>query len=292
MPQYFNIILALFNKVHNLLNHFVFDTYHQLSITLRLPIALCITLYIVLLGYSISHGWLNVSVNYIVKIGLKLAVVYTLAMNWDFFSAYVVDFIQQGSSQLGSILLASNQHFSTIDPQQGIEGALQTVLTHFTKVGYWLWHRGSWHSFSPYFEAIVIWGSGMALVCYAMFQLIVANIMLSILFVLAPLFVSFLIFSSTQTLFDRWVGHIVSYALLTLFVSVLLSLVLSIAQWSISDITENNLLTTLFVVSFIPIVLVCFISIALMKRVSNMAHDIGLNFSTILIKRFAYEKDH
>jgi len=213
-------------------------------------------------------------------------------MNWGFFSHNVIDFIQQGSSQLGAILLKSNKEFSSINPQQGIEGALQSVLTHFTKIGYWLWRRGSWHSISPYFEAIVIWGAGMVLVIYVMLQLITANIMLSILFVMAPLFIGFMIFQPTQRLFDRWAGHVISYALLILFVSVLLSLILSITQWAISDITEYNLLNILSIVTFVPIVLVCFISIALIKRVTRMAHDIGLNFSTTYIKRVFHEAIH
>ena len=138
MPKYFNIVLGLFDQIHHFLNQFVFEGYHHLAIALRIPLALCITLYIICLGYSVSQGWLNLSVTYIVKVGLKLSVIYTLAMNWDFFSHNVIDFIQQGASQLGSILLQSNKSFSSINPQQGVEGALQSVLTHFTKIGYWL----------------------------------------------------------------------------------------------------------------------------------------------------------
>ncbi len=290
MPQYFNIILGLFNQVHHLLDQFVFSSYHQLTLVLRMPLALCITIYVVLLGYSVSQGWVDLSINHVVKISLKLSIIFSLAMNWDFFSHYIVDFIQQGSGQLGSVLLKSSLGFSKIDPQNGIEGALQSILNHFTKIGYWLWRRGSWHSLSPYFEAIVIWGSSLALILYATFQLIISNIMLSILFVLAPLFFIFLVFDATKNLFNRWFGHIISYALLMIFVSALLSLVLNITQWSISDITEYNLLNTLFIVSFIPIVVVCFINIFLIKYVANMAHNIGLSFSISFLRKFFYEK--
>lgn len=292
MPSYFNVILGLFDGIHHFLNQYVFDGYHQMVLALRAPIALCIAIYVICLGYSVSQGWLNLSVSYIVKLVLKLSIIYTLAMNWDFFSHNVIDFVQQGSSQLGSMLLKSNKGFASIHPDQGIEGALQSVLIHFTKIGYWLWRRGAWHSISPYFEAIVIWASGLALVIYATLQLITANIMLAILFVLAPLFVGFMIFHPTQHLFDRWAGHVISYALLTLFVSVLLSLVLGIAQWAISGIHENNLISTLSIASFVPIVLVCFVSIALIKRVSVMARDIGLSFSTMSIKRVFHEAIH
>ena len=289
MPRYFNIVLGLFDQIHHYLNQYVFEGYHHVALALRAPIALCITLYIVLLGYSVSQGWVAISVKHIIKLTVKLSVVYTLAMNWNFFSHYIVNFIQQGSSELGATLFQSNQHFSSVNTQQGIEGVLQSVLTHFTKIGYWLWRRGAWHSVGPYFEAIIVWTSGLSLVLYAVLQLLIANIMLSILFVLAPLFVSFMVFESTQLLFDRWAGHVISYALLTVFVSVLLSLALSIAQWSISDINEHNLLTTLNIASFVPIVLVCFISVAMIRRVSSIAHDIGLNFSTSSIKRVLYE---
>lgn len=289
MPQYFNIVLKLFDQIHGLLNHFVYDSYHQLANTLKTPLALCISLYVVVLGYSITQGWVQLSLKQLILLALKLSVIYSLAMSWDFFSHYIVDFIQQGSSQLASALLTSNKSFSSLDANQGIEGALQIVLTHFTKIGYWLWRQGSWHSFSPYFEAIIIWAVGLSLIIYALIQLIIANIMLSILFLLAPLFFSFLIFSSTSALFDRWAGHVIAYGLLIIFVSLLLSLVVSIVQWSIADITENNLLTTLFISTFVPVSIVCLVSIALIKRVSDMAHDIGLSFSLSTLKRLVYE---
>jgi len=279
MPHYFNILIGLFSEIHKILDHYVFHAYHQLADVLRYPIALSVTLYIVLLGYSISQGWVSLSISHIVKVTLKIAIIYTFAMNWDFFSRTVVDFIQGGSNQLGGLLLQGNQH--GLDTQAGVEGALQSVLKHFTKIGYWCWRRATWHSFGPYFEAIVIWGSGIALVIYSAIQLLVSDIMLSILLSLAPLFVAFTVFKKTQYLFDRWVGYLISYALLILFVSVLLCFVLSICEWATSGMTDKNIMSTMFITSFAPIVLVCFISMALIRRVAKMAYDIGMGVSSM-----------
>jgi type IV secretion system protein VirB6 len=279
MPHYFNIILGLFDQVHKMLDHYVFQGYHQLAVVLRYPLALCITLYIVLLGYSMSHGWISVSINHMVKVAIKLGVIYTFAMNWDFFSHTAVDFIQGGSNQLGGLILQANQ--KGLDISTGVEGALQTVLIHFTKIGYWCWRRGTWHSVSPYFEAMMIWGAGIALVIYSTIQLLIADIMIAILLSMAPLFIAMTVFEQTRALFDRWLGYLVSFALLTLFVAVMLSFVVNISEWVTSGMNENNIMSSMFITSFVPIVLVCCISMALIKRVTTMAYEIGAGFSSM-----------
>ena len=280
LPIYINVVSGLFLEIHKLLDHYVNNGYHALMNALKYPLGIVITLYIVLLGYSISQGWVRLSMSQFVKSALKIAIIYTFAMNWDFFSANVIQFIQGGANQLGGVIFHASNPSVSYYGHGGIEAALQKILVQFTKIGFWFWKRGSWHSVTPYLEGIIIWGSGISLLLVAMFQLILANIMLALLFVSAPLFIGFAIFKPTQGLFDRWLGNVVSFSLLILFVSIVLGFVLSITNWAISGINKNNLMT-LNVVTFVPIVLVVFIGIGLVKRVASLAHEIGMATSTL-----------
>jgi len=280
IPIYINVISGIFSQIHHLLDQYVHQGYVALAEALKYPLGISVTLYIVLLGYSITQGWVKYSISEFVKTALKIGLIYTFAMNWDFFSTNVVGFIQEGSNQLGGIIFYANNHASIHNGNNGIESALQSILVQFTKLGLWFWKRGSLYSPGPYLEGTVVWASGIALLLIATFQLILANIMLAILFVAAPLFVGFALFEPTQGLFDRWLGNIVGFALLILFVSIVLGFVLSIAHWAISGINEKNLMQ-LSAVTFVPIVLVVFIGIGLIKRAASLAHEIGMGISTL-----------
>jgi len=275
-----NVVSGLFDQIHHLLDQYVNKGYQALVDALKYPLGISVTLYIVLLGYSVTQGWVPLSINQFVKSALKIGIIYVFAMNWEFFSSNVVQFIQGGAEQLGGIIFYANDHAAIHSGSGGIESALQSILTQFIKVGLWFWKRGGLYSITPYFEGIIVWASGMILLLVAIFQLILANIMLSILFVSAPLFISFALFKPTQGLFDRWLGNAVSYALLIFFVSVVLGFVLNITNWSISGINSKNLIN-LSIVSFVPIVLAVFIGIGLIKRVANLAHEIGMAISTL-----------
>lgn len=286
MPQYFNIIQLLFEQIHKLLDHFVYAGYQGLADFLRVPLALCITIYLVAMGYGIAQGWFQLSYRLLIKTALKLAVVYVFALNWSFFSENIIELIQNGSSQMAASLLKATGEFSSLDLSQGIEGALQAVLSKIVKLGYWLWRQGSWYELSPLMEAIAIWTAGIILVTYAIIQLVLANIMLSILFILTPLFFLFYLFNWTRNLFDRWLGYLLSYALLIVFVSLSLSLVLSIAQWCVMDINKNSLLSTISIATFVPVVVVSAVGTAILSRVTAMAYRIGLSVSTQFFRGF------
>lgn len=281
-PIYMNVVSGLFAQVHMLLDKYVNNGYTALAAALKYPLGIVVTLYIVLLGYSITQGWVKLSFSEFVKSALKIGLIYSFAMNWEFFSSNVVQLIQEGSNQLGGIIYYANTHtsggFQYSD--NGIEAALQSILVHFTKMGVWFWKQGGFRTFAPYIEAIVIWGLGVLLVLVAMFQLILANIVLSILFVSAPLFITFALFKPTQGIFDRWLGKIISYALLIFFVSVVLGFVLSMTNWAVSGIDAQHLLN-LRTVSFVPISIVVCIGIGLLKHVVTLSHDIGNAVSTV-----------
>jgi len=280
IPIYINVVSGLFAQIHHLLDQYVNKGYVALAEALKYPLGIAVTLYIVLLGYSITQGWVKLSISHFVKTAIKIGLIYTFAMNWDFFSANVVRFIQEGSNQLGGIIFYANNHSTFHYGNNGIESALQSILIQFTKIGLWFWKRGNWYSPTPYLEGLVVLASGVSLLLIAMFQLILANVMLALLFIAAPLFIGFTLFKPTQGLFDRWLGNIVGFALLILFVSIILGFVLSISNWAISGINEKTLIH-LSAASFVPIVLVVFIGIGLIKRVASLAHEIGMAISTL-----------
>jgi len=161
----------------------------------------------------------------------------------------------------------------------GIDGAMQSVFIEFTKIGEWVWNRGSWHNVGPRFTAVLIWGFGYAMILVAVFELVLAKIMMAVLLATAPLFVGFTLFKPTHGFFDRWLGACAGYALLTLFVSSMLALSLSIAQWAIAGTYLDKALNV-SLVGFIPVMVVGFIGVGVILKAAQLAQAIGGTVTT------------
>lgn len=279
IPTYMTIIEQLFTELDVLLNNYVFHSYSAMAAYLKAPLALAIVFYIALMGWSITQGLVKLSMGNLIKSSVKLALIYTAAMNWGWFSHYVVDLINTGSGQIGDILIGATPVPLPHLAGTGINGAMQSVLIEFTKIGAWVWGVGSWHNMGPYFTSILIWGFGYALILVAVFELVLAKIMLAVLFATAPLFIGFALFKPTHSFFDRWLGACVGFGLLMIFVSSMLALSLSIAQWSIAG-TYLDHASGMSLVGFVPIMIVGFIGVGIILKAAQLAQSIGGTVTT------------
>ena len=273
-PSYLTIIENLFSQLDVLLNAYIFHAYTALAHYLQYPLSLAMILYITLLGLAITQGFVQLSMAHLIKSALTLALVYTAAMHWGWFSYFVVNTITQGCGEMGDVLVNATPtplpHFAG----PGINGALQSVLIEFTEIGAWVWDKGTWHNFSPCVTALLIWGFGYAMLLVAVFELVLAKLMLAILFSTAPLFVAFTLFKPTHAFFDRWLGACVGFGFLMIFISSILALILSLAQWVIS-FTYATHAVGVTLVSFVPIMIVGFMGIGIMLKASHLAQSLG-----------------
>jgi type IV secretion system protein VirB6 len=281
--EYFNVVHYLFSNVHHLLDHYLYAGYHALSDYIKTPLRLLMVLYVVMLGYGITQGWVQWHYSVLIKTVVKLSIIYTLCINWDFFSRYVVDFLVSGSNEVALVFFKINQQGDIGAHAHSVEDGLQSILTQFVKIGYWLWRRASWHSMSPFVEAILIWFSGIALVLVAAIYFILADVMFAILLILSPLFFAFLIFPVTRSLFDKWLGYLISYAFLNILMALSVSFILNMASSVIQAINSHNLINTLLVTSFIPILMMSVFGIYVVRQVVYIARTIGAGFSSMSI---------
>ena len=168
---------------------------------------------------------------------------------------------------------------------EGINGALQSVLIEVLKIAQIIIDSGSWHNVLPLVEGFSIGAVGCLLIGFAVLEIIISKCMLSILFVLAPLFIAFTLFEATQTFFDRWLGACVGYAMLMIFICAGLGIVVALDQWAIADVYENNVLsnnmTGLTAIDTAVIILVTFVCFGILKRMSILAMSIGGSITSV-----------
>lgn len=274
-PLYTTVIQSFLSDVlQPILNAYVYNGYATLTSHLELPLGMAVMLSLCLMGISISQGWVQLSIDNFVKWATKVGFIYLFAMNWAVFSFYIVEGIQNAAGQIGDWLLEATPlsvpHFAG----SGINGALQSVLIEITNVGGWVWDSGNLHHGSPWLVAVLIYGFGYAMVLFAFFEIVLAKLMLAILFTLAPLFISFTLFQPTLPFFDRWLGMIASFAFLLILISATLALALNFAAWVFNPAYANHAVEV-HLTTFVPMVLVCFLGIGLIFKVSQLAHHLG-----------------
>lgn len=283
-PTYANVIEQFFKEALDPILHvFVYDGYTTFAEHLKAPLGTAVVLYIVLLGISISQGWIKLSMAEFVKSAIKIGLVYTFAMHWGEFSHFVVDGIQNSASQISSWYVSATPIHLPQFAGTGIEGAMQSILIEFTKLGAWIWGKGSWDAKGAYFTALMIWGFGYAVILIGLLEIVAAKIMLAILFTSAPLFISFTLFKPTQSFFDRWLGAITGFAFLLIFVSAAMALALSFAQWAIGGMFINQFINHtvhIELMSCVPTIVVGFVGVGMMYKVASMAQSIGGAVST------------
>jgi len=273
-PLYTTIVVELFSELDTLLNHYIYNGYHNVAHALKLPLSIAITLYIVLMGIAINQGWTKLTFPELTKSAVKIALVYLFAMHWDVFSEYAVKGVTQSAMALGNILVNSNPLHLPHFGGAGLIGGLQSIMIEITKISVWTWHLGSFTSPSPYFTASLIWLFGYASLMIGIVEIVAAKVMLAVLFTTAPLFIAFTLFKPTQGFFDRWIGAIVGFAFVMIFVSAMLGLTITITQWAIGTTYIQHALG-IKLIGFIPFMVVGIVGIVLIFKMAGMAQSIG-----------------
>lgn len=277
VPLYTDIVSKTLTEINVLLAHFTEQGFSAVSGYVKNTLNVVTTLYLAFFGYGLIMGKTHMKMDRVMGIVLRIAFVYVVVNSWGWVSEYCVNAVNDVVSGVGgAILHALPIHIPGVG---GLDGAMQTTLIEFTKVGSVLYNTGGWTNIGGWIDGWVIWGFGYLVVALGMFEIILARIMLAILFIFTPIMVVLTYFKPFQHIFDRWLGAIVGFALLQLFVSAALSLALALANgWVAMHATE----TALDIGNYgtLPILIIGFICMGIILKASQYAQNIGGNMSS------------
>lgn len=271
-PLYTTLISTTLAEINALLTNYVYNGYSALSDYLQLPLSIIAAIYIVLLGYAIVMGWVQVRMGNFVKAALKIGWIYTVVGHWAWVSEYIVGFINSAVGELGSALISASP--IQVSGADGVNGALQVVLTQFTQLGATLFNTGGVLNVGGWFGGVVVWAFGYGIVGIGFFEWVLAQVMLAILCIFTPLMVLFCFFKPLQPIFDRWLGALIGFALLQLFVTAALALALSLSYgWVSAHAGETALQIGNY--GMLPIVIVGILCIGLVLKAASLAQNLG-----------------
>ena len=104
--------------------NYVVNGYNALASHCASSMAVVIVAYIAWIGWKTVNGWQGFSAGNFVKEALKIAVIYSIATNWGFFTTYIYDVLTNTPNELAGILMQS-----TGSAYDSANTALQTVFT-------------------------------------------------------------------------------------------------------------------------------------------------------------------
>ncbi|EEZ95949.1 type IV secretion system protein [Legionella longbeachae] len=279
IPTYSTVVLKLTNQIDALTKSFIFNGYNTLSNYLAQPLALLCVIYIVLRGYGMVKGLIKTPIQEFTKGAIRMGIVYMFAMNWGVFSDYLVKLFINSASELGGVLMQATPFDVPVITGSGVNGGLQSVLIEVIRVGSWTWAKASFNHFGPIFTAIMIYLSGLAVVGLALFEFIIAKLMLSICLCTTPLFLCFTLFEKTRTFFDRWLGTMVGFSLVLILVSSVVGLCMHLIHWAIGGHYLNHA-ANITAVDWMPIFIVACLCVMAILEVTGIAKSIGGTCST------------
>lgn len=262
------LIIDLLNQTDQLVVGFVLNAYAALVSALAEPLTLAITLSIAILGISISQGWVKLSGGFLNKYVLGLGFVYVFATSWPVFDKYIYQGLTNGPPEIANALInALHVPFHGNSVNEALQYAFDDVL----KIDHKIWDLGGIEPriFAAFFFIVGIIVCGLALLEFMM-----AKICLGILLALAPFFIPMYIFKPTQRLFDGWMGYMVGFSLVPIFVTVSLIFVLSFLNNDMANILANGsvALNTTAIAGFF---LISVVSVGLLWEAGKMAKSIG-----------------
>lgn len=268
------IITSLLDQVDQITKTFTFNGYSALVNHFKNEIHLAIVVYIALLGWSVLNGWIEISVSHLVKHVLKIAIAFSLATHWDFFSLFVYNILTNAPNELSSVLSQSLSN-NILSGGTSVNEALQSVFDQGMKMGVATWSNGGINATSFYLYALLIWLSTLLIVGIALLEFVVAKFRLSLLLVLAPIFCLFLLWESTKGIFESWIRYALSFALVPTFVTASLMLLLALLKNALTTMQTAIAQGEYTLVHIAPFLLGAIVGIGLLLKAASMASGIG-----------------
>ncbi|MDP3559979.1 MAG: type IV secretion system protein [Legionellaceae bacterium] len=263
-------VVSLAGEIDRLTNHFVFDGYSALASLLKAPLGAMIVLYIILMGYSITRGLIQTPQQELFKFTIRAGLIYMCAMNWDFFSSHVRDLFVTGSESIATTLMqAVHKKASSGSINQGLQNVLNEILT----LGGNLFESGNFRKLTPYFAGIMVFFSGAVTVGLAFIEIVIAKLMLSVTLCTAPLFILFTLFEQTKSIFDRWLGVLVGFSLVLIFVSSVVGLCIHLLHWIASGMFTSS--EQLSVAIWVPLFIVACLCVMGITQAAAIGKSIG-----------------
>ncbi len=203
----FNLFSELFNKIDSTILNVV-NTGSSNMISLISPlIALCFSIYVMLIMFSYMRGSNEESVMDFFTRMIAWATIITFGMNISYYSNYVVPFFTGLGDDLAKTINSGSSTPNAIDGL--INSYLNSVISIFNEA------TGILQSMYAIAIIVVLSITALASLGIAGGYIMLSKILLSLILAIGPLFIAMALFPATRNYFGLWASQCVNFVLMS-----------------------------------------------------------------------------
>lgn len=253
----------ILQKVDSVTLSYTAQSYQAIVARHSTELHLLLVVYIGLYGIAVLQGILPGTVQQMSRHILKAFIAFELATNWGTFTIFFYNVFTSGPDKLTGALTGG------INPSQQLGALFDVGMDCAARI----FQKAGILSPSIMVTGVLVVVGTILLTGYALFLLVLSKLGLAILLSLAPLFITFALWRSTQGLFQGWINYLVNFALIPVLTYALLALVLAIMQGAALKIEQAGESVGMYDV--LPYLLIGCISTLLFAQVNRIASALG-----------------
>lgn len=208
------------------------------------PLALAAALYIVIMGFMITMGYVRSPVWDFIVSAIKIVFIVALVTNASEFSTYVTEiFFEDIPNGIGAALIAAGG--GPLSADEIASGApFDAIIAQGFELGSRITEGASITNFAMKALGVVTMFV-VAIIAILMFAIVIyAKIALALVLSLGPLFISFALFNVTRSFTSSWVSALMNFTILQVLVYALLGLLLNIIQNTVTTTSTGGSATS------------------------------------------------
>lgn len=213
-----------------------------------------ITLFIVIYGVMFMFGMVQLTFGELLVRVSKIAVILALlapgGVGWDFFSGTVKEFFNDGTQDLINKMSQLTAGINgtggcvTTGNQPAVLCVLDSAIATVFSMKFFVMLIGASTTlpYGPVIGLLIIAGTGefIGAIMQAIYVYLMSLIAKALLFGLAPIFITCLMFQRTKQLFDGWLSQLVNYSLQPIFLFAFLGFYANLIRQSMQSILKTD----------------------------------------------------
>ncbi|HMS44216.1 MAG TPA: type IV secretion system protein [Alphaproteobacteria bacterium] len=260
---------AIFNFISGQIDRSLISTVtnrvEQISAFAEKPVTAMMLMYFVIYGWMILKGAAQEPISELLKRSLKLAVIWYLIVNPLIFMDNFGNFL---------LVILPRDIIQAITGLSG-DNSIDLFVRHGFRTATKLWEQADWYEIGTMLLVAFIYIVAILAGCVAFVIFAMSNISVAMLLILAPIFISLLMFQATSRWFWGWISAAVTFVILKVLLVALLTLMNEVAAKIISSATGWELIVTGW-----NIIIVYFIGFFIFFKLYDIAAAIGGGVST------------
>ncbi len=227
-------------------------------------------LYVALYGVQLIMGTAKISVGEFISRTVRLVLILTLTQNWEVFNNLFYSWLSDTPEDVGRAILAASSTGIT-EPTNGLSMIVDTAFD----AGAALARQSGYFTVLPSLLGGIIMLLACIVAAIALGILILAKVAMWLLVGTAPIFIGCMLFPQTRNLGTGWFGQVLHYAIIPLFVYVVVAFLIAALNPELSKIEvaiASNVLGTTHIASF---VLLCIAGVFMLANITTLANAIA-----------------